>query len=99
MATSYLIQAAESGKLLNLTQSTGGVNFTNATCKLLVTDPTGVQKSYNCTIDPTNKFAQYLTTGLEFPVAGTFQVQLQYVNAGERYFSAVTNLKVLPNLI
>ena len=96
---SYLIQAAEVGKIINLSQPTGGISFTNATCKLLVTDPLGVQKTYNCTIDSTNKFAQYLTLGTEFPIAGTFQIQLQYVNSGEKYFSAVTNLKVLPNLI
>lgn len=98
-AQSYMLQAAEVGKLINLTQPPTGINFLGATCHLLVTDPQSVQKTYLCTNDITNKFAQYVTLGTEFPTAGTYQVQLQYQAFGELYFSPVTPVRVLPNLI
>ena len=98
MASSYVLQSSEVGKVINLTQPSGGITFAGASCHLLVTNPSGIQLSYLCTIDPTNKFAQYTTLGSEFPTAGSYQVQLEYQNSGEKYFSPVASLKVLANL-
>ena len=96
MATTYTLQAAEVGKIINLTQPTGGISFTGSTCYLLVTNPAGVETSYTCSV--TSTYAYYTTTGSEFPTAGTYSIQLKYTNGGEKYFGPVTSLKVLPNL-
>lgn len=92
------IQAAEVGKQINFTQNSNGPSFTGATCKLIVTNPSGKTNSYDCSIDPTDKFPLLVTTGLEFPTAGKYQIQLKYLLNGEVYFSPVQTISVLPNL-
>lgn len=63
------------------------------TCFLLITDPTEVDACYPCSINASDKFATYPTTGVGFPVPGTHQVQLEYRNSGELHYSTVQSVK------
>lgn len=92
-------QAGQIGFKLSLTQGSNPPNFTGAALTLHVTNPANVVTHYtNVTIDTDGKTPIYLTSGTDFPSAGNYQVQLQYVNGGETYWSPVGTVKVLVNL-
>jgi len=106
------MQAGEVGKLLILDAQTGVpgnlASLAGGTATLIVANfATGVHTSYPATVGTggtyagvayaANTYAQYTTTGVEFPTGGTYTIQLTvgFVAGGQLYRSPPETITVL----
>ena len=96
LATVATVQCAEVGKQFNFLQNSSGPNFTGSTVDLLVLNSSGVLNTFQCDISTGTPVR--VSSGLEFPVAGSYIVQLKYTNGGEVYYSSEAKIVALSNL-
>jgi hypothetical protein len=94
--STLITQAAEIGKTIT---DSPGVNLAGFTVNLLVQDTTGKVSSYPMAVNTVQNIASYVTLGSEFPIPGNYKAQLQLINAGEKFYTAVTSIKVIANLL
>lgn len=100
LSTIATVQAAAVGRSYNFKQPTNGDSLTGWTCRLDITHPvTKLTASHNLTVADDGSFCTLSTSGLEFPIAGKYTVQIWYSQGGgaeaipsaQAYIIALTN--------